>query len=446
MIKVYKIRYIGSVAEESVKSIVRWFASMSLNSSEEDYKYTQEVEIEGHLIDSMILTRILDIIMDHKGDFEILEFRMGKRKTDYSHARLLVKGKTHSHLDYMLRELFREGAVIPEIKEAKLAPAPADKVLPDDFYSTTNHPTSVFIRGRWIDVEGLMMDKQIIVEPDKPRAYCKPIRLVKKGDLVVVGETGVKVKPPERLREGAEIFEFMTSRASSEKPSTSIVKRIAKELDKAKKSGKKIIVVAGPAVVHTGASPHLAEMIRLGYVDALLSGNALAVHDVEYALYGTSLGMNLETGSLIKGRRNHMAVINEVSRAGSLKALVDKGLLKKGIFYECITAGVPFSLAGSIRDDGPIPDVVTDSVEAQKECARLVRNADVVLMFASMLHSIAVGNMLPSNVKVVCVDINPAVATKLSDRGTAHAVGVVTDVGTFLPLLVGELKHLEETE
>jgi len=417
---------------------------MALNSSEEDYKYTQEVEIEGHLIDSLILTRVLDIIMDHKGDFEILDFTMGKRKTDYSHARLLVKGETQSHLDYILRELFREGAMIPEINEAKLLPAPADMVLPDDFYSTTNHPTSVFVRGRWVDVEGLMMDKQIIVEPDKDRAYCVPIRLVKKGDLVVVGEMGVKVKPPERPREGTEIFEFMKSRTSSEKPSTSIVKRIAKELDKAKKSGKKIVVVAGPAVVHTGASPHLAEMIRMGYVDALLSGNALAVHDVEYAFYGTSLGMNLETGSSTKGKRNHMAVINEVSKAGSLKSLVDKGILKEGIFYECIACGVPFSLAGSIRDDGPIPDVVTDSVEAQKEYARLVRDADIVLMLASMLHSIAVGNMLPSSVKVVCVDINPAVATKLSDRGTAHAVGVITDVGTFLPLLVEELKHLEE--
>jgi len=417
---------------------------MSLSSFENDNEYTQEVEIEGHLIDSMILTRVLDTIMDHEGDFEILEFTMGKRKTDHSHVRLLVKGKTQRHLDNMLRELFREGAVIPEGNEARLVPAPEDMVLPDGFYSTTNHSTSIFVRGRWVDVESLMMDKQIIVEPDKPRAYCKPIRLVKKGDLIVVGEAGIKVKPPARPREGPAIFEFMTSKASSEKPSASIVRRIAMELDKAKKSGRKIVVVAGPAVVHTGASPHLAEMIRLGYVDALLSGNALAVHDVEYALYGTSLGMNLETGSLTKGERNHMAAINEVSKAGSLKAMVDKGLLRKGIFYECIASSIPFSLAGSIRDDGPIPDVITDSVEAQREYARLLRDADIVLMLASTLHSIAVGNMLPSTVKVVFVDINPAVITKLSDRGTAHAVGIVTDVGPFLPLLVEELRHLRE--
>jgi lysine-ketoglutarate reductase/saccharopine dehydrogenase-like protein (TIGR00300 family) len=423
-----------------------WFADMSLDSSEENFKCTQEVEIEGHLIDSMILTRVLDIIMDHEGDFEILEFRMGKRRTDFSHARVLVKGKTQSHLDYMLRELLREGAAIPKAHEVKLVPAPRDMVLPDDFYSTTNHSTSVFLRGKWVDVEGLVMDKQIVVDPDKLHAYCKPIRLVKKGDLIVVGEAGIRVRPPARPREGVAIFEFMTSSVSSEKPSASIVKRIARELDKARKSGKKIAVVAGPAVVHTGASPHLAEMIRLGYVGALLSGNALAVHDVEYSLYGTSLGMNLETGYLTKGERNHMAAINEVSKAGSLKALVVKGVLKKGIFYECIINGVPFSLAGSIRDDGPIPDVITDSVEAQREYARLVNDADVVLMLASMLHSIAVGNMLPSTVKVVFVDINPAVMTKLSDRGTAHAVGIITDVGTFLPLLVEELRHLRERD
>jgi lysine-ketoglutarate reductase/saccharopine dehydrogenase-like protein (TIGR00300 family) len=412
---------------------------------EKDDVYIQEIEVEGHLIDSMILTSIFDIVMDQRGDFEVLEFRIGKRKTDYSYAKLLIKGNSRRHLNSMLRELFRAGAVIPTDFEVKLAPAPRDMVLPDDFYSTTNHPTSVFIQGQWIDVQDLMMDKQIVVEPDKLRAQCKPIRLVKKGDLVVVGELGIRIKPPERPREGVGIFEFMTSRTSSEKPSATIVKRVAEDLFYAKRGGKRIVVVAGPAIVHTGASHSLAKMIDLGYVDALLSGNALAVHDVEYTLYGTSLGMNLETGSLTKGNRNHIVAINEVWKAGSLKALVDEGVLNRGIFYQCIVNEVPFVLAGSIRDDGPIPDVITDSVEAQKEYMRLIQDADFVIMLATMLHSIAVGNMLPSSIKVVCVDINPAVVTKLSDRGTAQAVGIVSDVGTFLPLLVEELKRIEHS-
>ena len=412
---------------------------------EKDDVYIQEIEVEGHLIDSMILTSIFDIVMDQRGDFEVLEFRIGKRKTDYSYAKLLIKGNSRRHLNSMLRELFRAGAVIPTDFEVKLAPAPRDMVLPDDFYSTTNHPTSVFIQGQWIDVQDLMMDKQIVVEPDKLRAQCKPIRRVKKGDLVVVGELGIRIKPPERPREGVGIFEFMTSRTSSEKPSATIVKRVAEDLFYAKRNGKRIAVVAGPAIVHTGASHSLAKMIELGYVDTLLSGNALAVHDVEYTLYGTSLGMNLETGALTKGNRNHIVAINEVGKAGSLKALVDEGILKKGIFYQCIVNEVPFVLAGSIRDDGPIPDVITDSVEAQKEYMRLIQDADFVIMLATMLHSIAVGNMLPSSIKVVCVDINPAVVTKLSDRGTAQAVGIVSDVGTFLPLLVEELKLIEHS-
>ena len=412
-------------------------------SDEQGDTFVQEIEVEGHLIDSMILTTIFDIVMDQRGDFEVLEFRIGKRKTDYSYARLLIKGRSREHLTSMLSELFRAGAVIPANFEVQWAPAPQDVVLPDDFYSTSNHPTAVFIRGKWIDVQNLMMDKPIIVDPHTLQAQCKSIRLVKKGDLIVVGEMGIRIKPPERPREGVGIFEFMTSRTSSEKPSATIVKRVAEDLYSAKQEGKRIVVVAGPAVVHTGASLSLAKMIDLGYVDALLSGNALAVHDVEYTLYGTSLGMHLETGTLTKGNRNHISAINEVWKAGSLKALVERGVLTTGIFYQCIVKGIPFVLAGSIRDDGPLPDVITDTVEAQNKYMRQLQHADFIIMLATMLHSIAVGNMLPSTLKVVCVDINPAVVTKLSDRGTAQAVGIVSDVGTFLPLLVEELERID---
>jgi lysine-ketoglutarate reductase/saccharopine dehydrogenase-like protein (TIGR00300 family) len=392
----------------------------------------------------MILTRILDAIMDRQGDFEILEFNVGKRKDDYSYARIQVIGESQEHLDALLREMFRLGATVPETPEASYTTAPRDMVLPDDFYSTTHHPTSVYLGERWVEVEDLMMDKQIVVEPETPRAYCKPIRLVKKGDLIVTGERGIRIRFPERPREGVGVFEFMTSDVSSEKPSTFIIKKVAEELHRTSENGGKIVVVAGPAVVHTGASPSLARLIQLGYVDAVLSGNALAVHDVEQALFGTSLGVELGDGTITKEYRNHIAAINEVMKAGSLKALVESGRLGKGVFYQLIANGVPFALAGSIRDDGPIPEVIQSSAKAQNRYRELVKDADFVIMLASTLHSIAVGNMLTSEVKIVCVDINPAVVTKLIDRGTSQAIGIVSDVGTFLPLLVSELeKHHE---
>lgn len=388
----------------------------------------------------MIITNILDSIMDRQGDFEILQFMVGKKKTDNSYAKIRVIGKTEEHLDTILSELFRLGATSLESQEVKFQKARKDMVLPDDFYSTTNHPTLIYLEGRWVQVENLMMDKQIIIEPDKSRAYCKPIRLVKKGDLVVIGEAGIRIIPPERPREGGGLFEFMASNVSPEKPSTFIVKRVAEDLYQAKKRKEKVVLVAGPAIVHTGASPHLAKMIKMGFVDVLLSGNALAVHDVEYSLFGTSLGVNIETGSTRRESRNHIAAINEILKEGSLRDLVDSGKLSKGIFYQCIVNNVPYALASSIRDDGPIPDVIQNLQEAQKQYMNLVKDAEFVIMMASTLHSIAVGNMLASNVKTICIDINPAVVIKLSDRGTSQAIGIVSDVGTFLPLLVEELE------
>ena len=392
----------------------------------------------------MILSRILDRIMDLGGEFVIADFRVGKKKPDYSYARLLIRGKDEAHLQLMLTELYRLGASPPTPIEVRLEPAPRDMVLPDEFYSTSNNPTFVYLNGNWIEVKDLMMDKVMVVDKTSKTAYCKSIFEVKKGDLVVVGEEGVKVKPPERPREGVGIFEFMGSRTSSEKPSTSIVKRVAEDLYNIKNKHGKIAVVAGPAVVHTGAASSLAKMIKLGYVNALLAGNALAVHDVEYALFGTSLGMNLENGSTtLRGNRNHLAAINAIMKAGSLRNAVEQGVLNKGVMYECIKNNVPFILAGSIRDDGPIPDVITDNLEAQRKYKELLKDVDLVLMLGTMLHSIAVGNLLPATVKVVCVDINPSVAVKLMDRGTAQAVGIVTDIGTFLPLLADELWRMK---
>jgi lysine-ketoglutarate reductase/saccharopine dehydrogenase-like protein (TIGR00300 family) len=388
----------------------------------------------------MIITNILDSIMDRQGDFEILQFNVGKNKTDSSYAKIRITGRTQEHLDSILSDVYRLGAISPESQEVHTQQAPGDMILPDNFYSTTNHPTQVYLKGEWVEVENPMMDKQIVIEPDKSRASTKPIRLVKKGDLIVVGEEGIRITPPERPREGGGLFEFMASEVSPEKPSAFIVKRVAEDLKQTKERNGKVIMVAGPAIVHTGASPYLAKMIKMGFIDALLSGNALAVHDVEFSLFGTSLGVDIETGSSRRESRNHIAAVNEVMKEGTLKGLVDSGKLTRGIFYECILNKVPYALASSIRDDGPIPDVIQNSLEAQKQYMNLARDAEFVIMMASTLHSIAVGNMLPSNVKTIIVDINPAVVIKLSDRGTSQAIGIVSDVGTFLPLLVEELE------
>jgi len=403
----------------------------------------KEVKVEGHLIDSLILTKIYDRIIELNGDFETLEFRVGKHKTDTSYLRMVVKGRTAEHLNDILREIYSLGAVPIEVAEAHVAEAPADMGFPDNFYSTTNNPTQVYYGGEWMEVQGIMMDKAVVINPESKTARCKPIRDVKKGDLVVVGEDGILVKPAERPRESTGVFRFMSSGSSSEKPALAVIKQIANDLYNVKKEGGKVAVVAGPAVVHTGAANALASLIREGFVDVLLSGNALAVHDVEADLLKTSLGVSLKEGiATVRGCRNHLVAINEIYKAGSLRAAVEKNVLKSGIIYECLKKGVPFVLAGSIRDDGPLPDVVTDTVLAQQRYKEQLTDVAMVLMLASTLHAVAVGNMLPSTVKLVCVDINPASVTKLLDRGSTQAVGVVSDIGTLLPLLAEEMKRL----
>jgi lysine-ketoglutarate reductase/saccharopine dehydrogenase-like protein (TIGR00300 family) len=404
-------------------------------------KLEQEVEVKGHLVDSSILTRIFDKIMDLKGDFTVTEFSIGKRKQDYSYARLLVKGKNKEHLENMLEFIFREGATTISLDEVKCTASPNDMVLPDDFYSTTNNTTQIFFHGEWINVENMMMDKCIVLDPYNKFAQCKINRDVKKGELVVTGERGVKITPQERPREGVDMFQFMSSTSSSERPSQQIAKKVANDLYKTKQEGGKIVVVSGPVIVHSGSSDILAKLIRCGYVNGILAGNALAVHDIENSLLGTSLGMHVEDGTLaVRGHRNHMMIVNEVFKAGSIKSMVEKKILKSGIMYECVDNNVPFVLCGSIRDDGPIPDVITDIVEAQRQYKELLKDAKLVLMLSSMLHSIAVGNMIPASVKVIAVDINQPVVTKLLDRGTTQAIGIVTDIGSFLPLI---MKHLD---
>jgi lysine-ketoglutarate reductase/saccharopine dehydrogenase-like protein (TIGR00300 family) len=316
-------------------------------------------------------------------------------------------------------------------------------VMVDNFYSTTNNATQIYYDGSWINVQEMMMDKCIVVDTERKAAVCKMIRDIKKGDMMVVGEQGVRIIPQERPREGVDIFQFMSSSSSSERPTQQIARKVAHDLYNIKKVGGKIVVVCGPVLIHSGAAEALAKLIRMGYVNGLLAGNALAVHDIENALMGTSLGMHVIDGTLaIRGHRNHMQAINEVFKAGSMKAMVEKGILKKGVMYECITNDISYVLAGSVRDDGPIPDVLTDVVEAQREYKKVIKGTKMVLMLSTMLHSIAVGNMLPAAVKVIAVDISQPVVTKLLDRGTSQAVGIVTDVGAFLPIVVQYLERL----
>ncbi len=404
-------------------------------------KYSQVIEVRGHLIDSLILTKIFDEIMDVKGEFEVQEISIGKKKNDQSYARLLVQGKNQKHLDEILDLVYREGATAKSQKVVVLKSASKNMLMPENFYSTTNNNTQIFYKNRWINVGNMMMDKCIVVKGNK--ATCVPIREIKKGDKIVVGEKGVKVTPPERPREGMNVFEFMGSSSSSERPTQHIARRVAEDIYKTKKSGGKIVLVGGPAIVHTGAADSIASLVKHGFIDAVLAGNALAVHDIEYATLGTSLGMNVRDGTLaIRGHRNHMDAINAVFKAGSISGMVKTGKLKNGIMYECVKRKIPLVLAGSIRDDGPLPDVIIDVITAQKKYKEVLKNAKLVIMISTMLHSIATGNMLPADVKVIVIDINQPAVTKLMDRGTWQALGIVTDVGAFLPLVINEMKKL----
>jgi lysine-ketoglutarate reductase/saccharopine dehydrogenase-like protein (TIGR00300 family) len=411
-------------------------------------KFEQEIEVKGHLIDSMILTSIFDKIMDLKGEFRVQEFTVGKNKTDPSYARLIVEGKDKIHLGQILEAIYRDGAQPVSTESVSLESAPSDMVMPDLFYSTTNKPTQIFYDGRWIDVRNIMMDKCIVVDIYNKTAECKMIRDIKKNDMIVINENGIRIIPDERPRQGIDIFQFMSSTTSSERPTQHIIKKVANDIYKvAVKQKEKIIVVGGPVIVHSGASQSLSKLIKMRYIHGILAGNALAVHDIENALLGTSLGMNIDDGTLaVRGHRNHMQSINEVFKAGSIKNMVTKGILNKGIMYECIKNDIPFVLSGSIRDDGPLPDVVTDIVEAQRKYKEVLKDAKMVIMLSSMLHSIAVGNMLPSYVKVIAVDINQSVVTKLLDRGTTQAIGIVTDVGVFLPMVLQYLQEIDDKE
>ena len=411
-------------------------------------KFSREIELRGHIVDSGILAKVMDLVVEYNGDFDTEEFSLGRQKTDPSYAKMKIGAASEEQLNQLISELRRVGALVIGEEEVSLATVKKAKVAPEGFYSTTNHPTHIHFNNTWIPVENMKMDALIVVNKKDMTAKCLVQGKLLPGDTVVVGEEGVRVDFPERPREMG-VFEFMGGDVSSERPSLTLIRRVAAEILQMKKNGKKVALVGGPAIIHSGASDAVAAMIREGYIDLLFAGNALAVHDLEHNIFGTSLGMNLKTGELMTGgHRHHLYTINKIMEAGSIYAAVESGLVTGGIMYECIKNDVPFVLAGSIRDDGPLPDVIQNTIEAQDALRKHIVDPDLgmMLMVATLLHSIAVGNLLPSHVKTICVDINPASVTKLMDRGTSQAIGMVSDAGIFLPSLLEALHELEAEE
>jgi len=399
----------------------------------------EEVEIRGHIIDSLILPKILDSICAQGGAFRIKEMAIGQARSDPSYARVEVSADSPEQLQRILARIADHGAVPTVASDCRLETADLDGAFPEGFYSTTNQRTEIRHGGRWVPVEEQAMDSAIRVEPPAGTARCVRMSQVRQRDLIVVGHGGIRVSPEERSR-ATETFEFMGSNVSTEKPKGVAIRQIARELEENRVGPGKTAVVAGPAVVHTGSGEFLRQMIRLGYVDVLLAGNALAAHDIEQALFGTSLGVYLDRGDPAKeGHEHHLRAINRIRRAGGIRRAVESGLLTSGVMYQCVRQGVDFVLAGSIRDDGPLPEVITDVIAAQQRMRQALRGVTFCLMMATTLHSVAVGNLLPAWVKVVCVDINPSTAIKLADRGSFQTVGLVTDVAPFLRALVEEL-------
>ncbi len=406
--------------------------------------YSEQILLRGHIIDSLILPKAMDTILEQGGDYEIEDLEVGKLKTDKSTAKLLVKSEDYETFNRILDMLTDYGAeVIKDVEEVELIESEKDKTVPSNFYSTSNYNTKIRYNNQWINIDNIEMDCVITVDTENETATCKPLNSIKKGEKIVVGRRGVKVTPPEKAR-GKNQFEFMNSDASAEKPTQSIIHKVAVEMKEIKDNGGKILVVGGPAIIHTGCAPILADLIREGYVDKIFAGNALATHDIENALYGTSLGVKMETGELVEhGHKHHLSAINTINKAGSIRDAVEQGVLTSGIMYECVKKNAPYVLAGSIRDDGPLPDVITDSQEAQQRMREEVQDVDMVIMIATLLHSVATGNLIPARIKSVCVDISNASVTKLADRGSAQVISIVTDIGSFLPMLEDELHRLE---
>lgn len=398
------------------------------------------VELRGHLIDSLILPRVLDVIMAHGGCFEIQQIEVGAGPEDPSFARILIAHADATKLEAILKAAARHGAEPVERQEARTAPAPRDGVFPDGFYVTTSLDTAAYLDARWVRVRNPEMDSGILVSPTRRSARTVKMAHVKRGERIVVGHRGVRVTPVESQR-APQDFQFMASQVSTEKPKGVLIGNVARRMEEERTGGRPILWVCGPAVIHSGGGPLFERLIAAGYVQVLFAGNALAVHDIECALMGTSLGVSMREGALTHaGHENHLRAINTIRGAGGIRQAVRKGLLTSGVMHACVQHGVDFVLAGSIRDDGPLPSVITDALKAQDAMRRRCRHVGLAIMVATLLHAVATGNLLPARTRVVCVDIQPAAVTKLMDRGTFQTIGLVTDVQPFLRELLLELQ------
>ncbi len=398
----------------------------------------EHVEMAGHIVDSLLLPKVLDAILSRGGRYHIEKLTLGERQDDASHARIRVEADTPAKLDAILADIHPHGAVPANPADAVTAAADQPGCFPDGFYCSTNFRTEVRVAGVWVPVQLQEMDCGIVVAGASAR--CVPMTQVQVGDPVLVGRAGTRVFPPEGEARKHELFEFMASPVSSERPKAVSVREVAKAMRKCQADGLKVLAVLGPAVVHTGGGELVAKLVRDGLLDVLFAGNALATHDLEQSLYGTSLGVSFDHGlPTDEGHEHHLRSINTVRRLGGIAAAVESGRVQSGIMYECVKKGVPTILCGSIRDDGPLPEVITDALVAQDAMRAHVPGVGFCLMVATTLHSIAVGNLLPAWVKVACVDISPATVTKLMDRGSTQTVGIVSDAEPFLRALVGEL-------
>lgn len=407
-------------------------------------EYVEKVELTGHIIDSLLLPKVLDCVTAAGGAFRIEKITIGQARKDPSYALVEVRAPSDEKLAQILKTIADHGAIPVVKQDCRLVAADIAGAFPEGFYSTTNQRTEVRLAGQWIEVQAQEMDCGIVVNSAAQTARCRAMTDVQIGEQYVVGHAGVRVHPQGRETQ-AHGFEFMNSPVSTEKPKGVAIRQVAQELVRARREGGKALLVGGPAIVHTGSDEHLCTLIRKGYISKLFAGNALATHDIEQAIFGTSLGVRLDCGDIVEaGHEHHLRAINRIRRIGSIQKAVETGQLKSGIMYECIKQNVPFLLAGSIRDDGPLPEVITDTLEAQAKMREAIRDVTFCLMVATTLHSIAVGNLLPSWVKVVCVDINPSTVIKLADRGSFQTVGLVTDVEPFFRALVGEVERLEK--
>jgi lysine-ketoglutarate reductase/saccharopine dehydrogenase-like protein (TIGR00300 family) len=407
--------------------------------------FEQKIELRGHIVDSYILPQVMETIMDLGGNYKVEHFDLGRTKDEPSYCLMLVKASSAEALEEILRLLQRVGATILENRDCEFKPAPRDGVFPLDFYSTTNLQTFVRAKNEWLPVAKTEMDCGVILRERDGHlsAECIPVTHVKKDEPIAVGHAGIRLELMERDRK-REVFAFMGSSVSSERPKELAITGLVNEMREAKAKNRKILLVGGPAIAHTGSAKYLSKIIEMGYVDVLFAGNALATHDIETALYGTSLGISLNTGlNEEEGHQHHIRAINTIRYYGSIEAAVEAGVLKSGVMYTLVKKNIPFVLCGSIRDDGPLPEVITDVMESQDAMRAHIGNVDIAIMISTMLHSIAVGNLLPARVRTVCVDINPSVVTKLADRGSHQTLGIVTDVESFLRELEQQLAALE---